>query len=214
MRRVTEPDERIREIRRNNAKTRVPTPEPTAASRQRPPLWIWPTLVVLTLGLVVAAIRGDEPTTVAVSDGSISPTEESSEQTTAPDDSYGPIDPTTGDQLEVCEWDYCIVHEHIGEARIEQFIYLIDLDEANAIANSVIRDLDLEAVSVTSESLTGNLGGFYEPSDASITLDEPIVTWAVIHELAHHVVWERFGLEAQAHGDEFLDTLDALTETR
>ncbi len=59
---------------------------------------------------------------------------------------YRMIDPTTGDQLDVCEWDYCVVQSEIGELRIEQFAYTIDLDEALAIVDAVTESLDLSPV--------------------------------------------------------------------
>ncbi len=209
---MAKPEERLDELRRLNVGTPVPIPNPTPRERKHAPKWVWPLLAVIVIGFVAASVRGNEPTTVVVADGTVTPSEDLETDRVVPADSYGPIDPTTGDELEVCSWDYCIVHDYLGDARIEQFVYVIELNEATAIADSLTGNLGLPSVDVSSESLAGDLGGYYEPDTASITLDEPIVTWTVIHELAHHIVWERHGAEAWSHGEEFLTTLDSLME--
>ena len=133
------------------------------------------------------------------------------EETAIPPDSaaFAEIDPA-GEELEVCQWDYCIVHDHIGSERIENFLYEITPAEAQAIADEVVSDWDVPSVSVSSTVLEGDLGGLYDPNTGSITLDEPLIAWSLIHELAHHIVVVTDPSEVEGHGDEFLETLDTL----
>ena len=203
-------DPRLRKIRKINVSTPVPIPDEIPLRTRRTPRWLFVTIPILLAAFAFAAIRGDEPTTVIVSGGTVTPVDDINEETFVQTGTYRTIDPTTGDQLDVCEWDYCVVQNEIGELRIEQFVYTIDLDEASAIVDAVTESLDLAPVTVRSEALQGDLAGYYDPSIDSITLDEPIVTWTVIHEVAHHIVREQHGAEALSHGPEFLETLDAL----
>ena len=78
----------------------------------------------------------------------------------------------------------------IGEEQIENFLYEISPTEAQAIADEVVADWDVGPVSVSSTVLEGELGGLYDPNTGSITLDEPLIAWSLIHELAHHIVVE------------------------
>lgn len=200
------------ELRNLNISTSVPVPEIAESSpRGRwAPRWVTFAFPLLVIGLALAAVRGDQPTTVTVDGGTVTPVSDLDSEVFADSGTYAVIDPTAGDHLEVCAWDYCIVHDQMGDARIEQFTYTINLEEATAIAQSVTTDLGLPAVDMRSETLGGNLGGFYDPATGSITLDQPIVAWTVIHELAHHIVFERHGPAALSHGERFLETLDQL----
>jgi hypothetical protein len=171
-------------------------------------MWALAALVVLLVA--VAAIRGDAPRTAVVADGAVSPLP-AAEETAVPAGAmpYIEIDPV-GAELEVCDWDYCVVHDVIGLERIRAFLYEISLPEAEAIADQVVEDWDVPPVSVDSMVIPGEAGGFYDPNDDSITLDEPLLAWALIHELAHHIVTEQNGPGVDGHGAEFLATLDIL----
>jgi hypothetical protein len=189
----------------------TPVPVPAPVSSKRPSLaWVW-ALGVIVVGLVAfAAIRGDAPRTAEVAAGTITPLPES-EALAIPADAaaYAGIDPAS-EELEVCEWDYCIVHEHIGEERIGPFLYEISPAEAQQIADEVVADWEVGPVTVTSRVLDGDLGGLYDPNNDSITLDQPLIAWSLVHELAHHVVAERNPVGVEGHGDIFLDTLAEL----
>ena len=185
----------------------MPAPVPR---ERRPLVWLWALGVVIVALVTVAAIRGDAPRTADVAAGSVSPLP-ASEETSIPPNSaaYAEIDPTAED-LEVCQWDYCIVHDRVGEERIENFLYEISPTEAQAIADEVVADWDVAQVSISSTVLEGDLGGLYDPNTGSITLDEPLIAWSLIHELAHHIVVETGPQDVEGHGAEFLDTLDTL----
>ena len=58
--------------------------------------------------------------------------------------------------------------------------------------------------------LDGDLGGVYDPNNDSITLDQPLIAWSLVHELAHHVVTERNPIGVEGHGEIFLETLAEL----
>jgi hypothetical protein len=172
-------------------------------------MWALAGLVVLLV--TVAAIRGDAPRTAVVADGSVSPLPVA-EETAVPAGAmpYIEIDPAAGEDLEVCDWDYCVVHDVIGLERISAFLYVISLPEAEAIADQVVEDWDVSPVSVASRLIPGEAGGFYDPNNGSITLDEPLLAWSLIHELAHHIVTEQNGPGVDGHGVEFLSTLESL----
>jgi hypothetical protein len=166
--------------------------------------------VVVVALVAFAAIRGDAPRTAEVAAGTITPLPESEEAAvTADAAAYAGIDPA-GEELEVCQWDYCIVHEHIGEGQIENFLYEITPTEAQEIADDVVADWQVGPVSVTSRVLEGDLGGVYDPNEDSITLDQPLIAWSLVHELAHHLVAERNPVGVEGHGEIFLDTLAEL----
>jgi hypothetical protein len=189
----------------------TPVPVPAPVPRERRPLtWLWALAAVLVSLVTLAAVRGDSPRTVDVAAGAISPLP-AAEETAIPPDSavYAEIDPE-GEDLEVCQWDYCIVHDHIGRERIENFLYEISPSEAQAIADEVVADWDISPVSVSSTRLEGDLGGLYDPNNDTITLDEPLIAWSLIHELAHHVVVDSVSPDVEGHGTEFLNTLDTL----
>jgi hypothetical protein len=187
----------------------VPIPAPVTSNR--PSLrWIWALGVVVVALVAFAAIRGDAPRTAEVAAGTITPLPESEEAAvTADAAAYAGIDPA-GEELEVCQWDYCIVHEHIGEGQIENFLYEITPTEAQEIADDVVADWQVGPVSVTSRVLEGDLGGVYDPNEDSITLDQPLIAWSLVHELAHHLVAERNPVGVEGHGEIFLDTLAEL----
>ncbi|HEU4916066.1 MAG TPA: hypothetical protein VFV13_05830 [Acidimicrobiia bacterium] len=189
--------------------TPVPVPAPTRPER-RSLQWLWGLGVALLMLVTLAAIRGDAPRTAEVAGGAIHPLPESEETALPPDvRAYVDVDPASED-LAVCRWDYCVVHDRIGEERIEHFVYEITPSEAQTIADEVVEDWGVGPVSVTSRALDGDLGGLYDPNTDSITLDEPVVAWSLIHELAHHLVLEQHPATVEGHGDEFLDTLGAL----
>jgi hypothetical protein len=169
--------------------------------------------VVVVAFVALAAIRGDAPRTAEVAAGTITPLPESEESLVPADAAaYAGIDPAT-EQLEVCRWDYCIVHEHIGVNRIEPFLYEISVSEAQAIADQVVTDWEVGPVTVSSRVLEGDLGGVYDPNNDSITLDQPLIAWSLVHELAHHLVAERNPVGIEGHGEIFLDTLAQLAGT-
>lgn len=206
--RDTEP-ERLGPLPILDTSTPVPVPAPVAREL-RPLIWLWSLTAAVFSLVAVAAFRGDTPRTVDVVAGSVSPLPAAEETAIPPDATvYGEIDPGGAD-LEVCQWDYCIVHDRIGPERIENFIYEISTTEAQAVADEVVADWEVSPVSVSSTRLEGDLGGLYEPNNDSITLDEPLIAWSLIHELAHHVVVETNSPDVEGHGAEFLDTLDTL----
>jgi hypothetical protein len=166
--------------------------------------------VALVALVTFAAIRGDAPRTAEVAAGTITPLPESEEVAVPPDDaSFAGLDPADA-QLEVCRWDYCIVHDHIGDDRIEAFLYEVTPTEAQEIADEVAADWQVGPVSVSSRVLEGDLGGVYDPNNDSITLDQPMIAWSLVHELAHHLVAERNPVGVEGHGDIFLETLAEL----
>jgi len=175
--------------------------------------WAWALAGLVVLLVTLAAIRGDAPRTVVVADGAISPLP-AAEETAIPPDAdalpYTEIDPSGGEILEVCEWDYCVVHDEIGLERISEFLYEISLSEARTIANQVVDDWGVSPVSVTSTVIPGETGGYYDPNIGLITLDEPVIAWSLIHELAHHIVTEQDPSGVDGHGPEFLSTLESL----
>ena len=130
------------------------------------------------------------------------------EETAIPPDIavYAEIEPA-GENLEVCQWDYCIVHDHIGRSGSRTSSTRSHPPaEAQAIADEVVADWDVSPGLGVLDPLEGDLGGLYDPNNDSITLDEPLIAWSLIHELAHHVVVETDSPEVEGHGaEEFLD---------
>jgi hypothetical protein len=189
----------------------TPVPVPAPVTSRRPSLaWVWALGIIVVALVTFAAIRGDAPRTAEVAAGTITPLPESEDAAMPPDAAaYAGLDPAT-EQLEVCRWDYCIVHDHIGVDRIEAFLYEITPSEAQVIADEVVADWGVGPVSVSSTILEGNLGGVYDPNDDSITLDEPLIAWSLVHEMAHHLVAERNPVGVEGHGDIFLETLAEL----
>ena len=128
--------------------TPVPVPAPVPRG-PRPLIWLWVSGAVFVALVTVAAIRGDAPRTADVAAGKISPLP-AAEETAIPPDSaaYAEIDPADED-LEVCQWDYCIVHDHIGTERIENFLLLkISPAEAQAIADEVVVEWGIRLLSL------------------------------------------------------------------
>lgn len=194
-----------------DAATPVPIPGPAPTEPQPRYRWMWALAGVVVLLVTVAAIRGDAPRTAVVADGSVSPLPVA-EETAVPAGvaPYIEIDPFGSEGLEVCDWDYCVVYEAIGLERISAFLYEISLPEAEAIADQVVEDWDVSSVSVASRVIPGEAGGFYDPNNDSITLDQPLLAWSLIHELAHHIVAEQHPPDVDGHGAEFLSTLETL----
>lgn len=186
----------------------TPVPVPAPLSSERPSLrWVWAAGMIVVALVVFAAVRGDVPRTAEVAAGTITPLPES-EEVALPADAaaFAGIDPA-GEELEVCRWDYCIVHEHIGDDRIETFLYQVTPAEAQEIADEVVADWQVGPVSVSARVLEGDLGGIYDPNNDSITLDQPLIAWSLVHELAHHLVAERNPVGVEGHGEIFLETL-------
>lgn len=194
-----------------NTGTQVPIPtagpQNVESTRRR---WPWLAAAVVLIVLAIGVIRGDAPATVIVAEGTVTPVEGMNPE--APSDSlpYERPDPTAGENLEVCEWDYCLVHREVGDPEDSGFVYVIDLREARLIADAVTTQWNVGPVSVSVESLPGDVAGLYDPNRAAIVLEEPIIAWTVLHELAHHLVFERYGADALSHGPEFLETLERL----
>ena len=196
-----------------DAATPVPVPGPAPVEPRPRYRWLWALGSLVLILVAMAAVRGDAPRTVVVADGSVSPLPEA-EETAIPDgvSPYTEIDPV-GAELEVCEWDYCIVHDAIGMDQISGFLYEISPSEAQAVADQVVEDWGVAPVSVASRMIPGQTGGLYDPNNDSITLDEPVIAWSLIHELAHHLVAETHPPEVEGHGPEFLATLESLAGT-
>jgi hypothetical protein len=189
----------------------TPVPVPPPVSSERPSLaWVWVVGIVVIGLLAFAAVRGDAPRTAEVAAGTITPLPESENNALpAGATGYAGIDPAAG-QLDVCQWDYCIVHDHIGADRIDAFLYEITPSEAQVIADEVVADWEVGPVSVSASPLDGELGGLYDPNNHSITLDQPLIAWSLVHELAHHLVAERNPVGVEGHGEIFLETLAEL----
>lgn len=103
--------------------------------------------------------------------------------------------------LEICGDDYCVVWEAVVEAGLDLQMSrlantLLDEDAAVSLANELTDYLDVEQVALTVvDDLGGRLGGVYDPSTRSISIDSPANAWVVAHEVAHAV--------APGHGEEF-----------
>lgn len=103
--------------------------------------------------------------------------------------------------LEICGDDYCIVWEAVVDAGLDLEMSrlantLLDEDEAVALANELAEYLDVEPVALTVvDDLGGRLGGVYDPSAHSISIERPANAWVVAHEMAHTI--------APGHGEEF-----------
>jgi hypothetical protein len=103
--------------------------------------------------------------------------------------------------LEICGDDYCIVREAVVEAGLDLELSrlantLLDDSAAVDLANELTDYLGVERVvlSVVDE-LGGRLGGVYDPSTRSISIERPANAWVVAHEVAHAV--------APGHGEAF-----------
>jgi len=209
--RPTESDRQVGSLPILDAATPVPIPAPAHVDPQPRRKWPWALAGLIVLLVTLAAIRGDAPRTVLVTDGAISPLPAAEETAVPPGASpYIEIDPTSSESLEVCDWDYCVVHDHVGLERIDDFLYEITLAEAEAIAAQGVEDWGVSPVSVGSRVIPGQTGGIYDPNNGSITLDEPLMAWSLIHELAHHIVTEQHPQVVEGHGAEFLATLESL----
>jgi hypothetical protein len=103
--------------------------------------------------------------------------------------------------LEICGDDYCIVREAVAEAGLDLEMSrlantLLDDAEAVALANELTDYLGVRRVALSVvDELGGRLGGVYDSSTRSISIDRPANAWVVAHEVAHAV--------APGHGEEF-----------
>ena len=116
--------------------------------------------------------------------------------------------PTAGNGLEVCGFDYCIVHDHLTAAGFDTTMsrlsttYLGD-DEAQQFADQLVAHLGLGTVPVrVVDDIAGRSDGFFDPSTRSIVVLRPVRAWTLVHEVAH--------VGATGHGEDFLETLTSL----
>lgn len=95
--------------------------------------------------------------------------------------------------LEVCGFDYCIVQEAVRAAGLDLTMSALantymDEEEARAFADELTGYLGIEPVELAVVTdLAGRLGGVYEPSTRSISIERPARAWTVLHEVAHAV---------------------------
>lgn len=114
------------------------------------------------------------------------------------------------DGLEVCGFDYCVVQEGMREAGLDLTMSRLSntfLEEAEAreLANELTDHLGIERLGlVVVQDLDGRLGGVYDRSERSISIESPARAWTVLHEVAHAV--------ETGHGDDFLRVVIELTE--
>jgi hypothetical protein len=103
--------------------------------------------------------------------------------------------------LEVCGFDYCVVQDGVRAAGLDLTMSrlsntFLEESEARALANELTGYLGVEAVGlVVVEDLEGRLGGVYDRSQRTITIESPARAWTVLHEVAHAV--------EVGHGDEY-----------
>lgn len=117
--------------------------------------------------------------------------------------------------LEVCGFDYCVVQEAVRDAGLESTMSalahtFLDEAEARTFADELTDHLGVDRVGlVVVTRLEGRLGGVYEPSTRSISIESPARAWTVLHEVAHAV--------QSGHGEAFQSVvidLAAWSETR
>jgi len=95
--------------------------------------------------------------------------------------------------LEVCGFDYCIVQEAVQAAGLDLTMSALantylDEQEAREFADELTGHLGIEPVGLAVvTNLAGRLGGVYEPSTRSISIESPARAWTVLHEVAHAV---------------------------
>ncbi len=110
--------------------------------------------------------------------------------------------------LEVCGFDYCVVQEAMTEAGLDGTMSrlantVLTEDEAYAFALDLTTYLQIQPVGLeVVPRLDGELGGFYDPTTRSITIERPASAWTVLHEVAH--------AESSGHGASFLVTVEKL----
>lgn len=95
--------------------------------------------------------------------------------------------------LEVCGFDYCIVQESVREAGLDLTMSrltntFLDEGEARALADELTDYLGVAPVGLmVVQDLDGRLGGVYDRSERSISIESPARAWTVLHEVAHAV---------------------------
>ena len=105
--------------------------------------------------------------------------------------------------LEVCGFDYCVVQEAVRDAGLELTMSalantFLDEEEARAFARDLTDYLGIEAVGLrVVPDLDGRIGGVYDPTTRSISIESPARSWTVLHEVAHAV--------ETGHGEAFRD---------
>lgn len=107
--------------------------------------------------------------------------------------------------LEICGFDYCIVQEAVRAAGLDSTMSalahtFLDEADARAFADDLTGYLGIENVGLAVVTrLEGRLGGVYEPSSRSISIESPARAWTVLHEVAHAV--------ATGHGEDFQEVV-------
>jgi hypothetical protein len=117
--------------------------------------------------------------------------------------------PVADNGLEICGFDYCIVQDAIRDAGLDLVMSslsstYLDESEARLFAGEAARLLGIDEVGLqVVDDLDGRLGGVYDPSTRSISIERPARAWTVLHEIAHAV--------ETGHGDGFQSVLIELT---
>jgi hypothetical protein len=112
--------------------------------------------------------------------------------------------------LEVCGFDYCVVQEGLRAAGLDLTMSrlsntFLEESEARELAGELTDHLGIEPVGlVVVQDLDGRLGGVYDRSQRSISIERPARAWTVLHEVAHAV--------ETGHGDDFVRVVIELTE--
>ena len=107
--------------------------------------------------------------------------------------------------LEVCQFDYCVVHDAIIDAGLLPVTsrlsnQLLTEEEAKELADEIAAFLRIEPVKLSVvDRLEDGQGGVYMPSSREIQIRRPANAWTVAHEMAHAV--------SNGHGDDFTDAL-------
>lgn len=103
--------------------------------------------------------------------------------------------------LDICGFDYCIVQEAAQEAGVDLIMSRLAntfLDEAGAreLADRLTDHLGIAPVGLrVVDEIDGRIGGVYDPTTRTISIERPARAWTVLHEVAH-------ALET-GHGEEF-----------
>jgi predicted metal-dependent hydrolase len=76
----------------------------------------------------------------------------------------------------------------------------LDEEEARAFARDLTNYLGIEAIGLrVVPDLEGRIGGVYDPTTRSISIESPARSWTVLHEVAHAV--------ENGHGEAFRDVV-------
>jgi hypothetical protein len=120
---------------------------------------------------------------------------------------------TTADNgLEVCGFDYCVVQEAVRAAGLDLTMSamantFLDEQEARALAGEMTDFLGIEPVGLrVVADLDGRIGGLYDPTNRSISIESPARAWTVLHEVAHAV--------ETGHGEAFEEVVIELAAWR